>query len=210
MPEMRMDSVLGQAMLNLATCSSQKLIDLVEAASLDPHSGDLADIDLSGQNLSQQDLRGWDLSHASFAGANLNGADLRGAKISGHQIAQAINWETAFLDDALLSETRMARFQMFLITPLDEFLVSHRLSPLNDDNHGIGQLFAHVRIRKDRLVKRIGEASYQALRTEYFRLRPGQARSTAMDVDYISLFGTSPWPNFVRFVPVDPLRRAME
>src|SRR4051812_31478808 len=88
-----------KAILEIVSSDSRDFGELAAAAQLDPLRGDLSDADFRGLDLSDQNLAGWDLTNAKLGKANLNGTELRGARVSPSEIAEAIDWREANLDD---------------------------------------------------------------------------------------------------------------
>jgi uncharacterized protein YjbI with pentapeptide repeats len=87
------------AALSLAQEESNDLQALVDAAGLDPRSGDLSDVDFSGMDLSNQNLSGWDLSEASFENARISGTNFSGANVNPYSIIQAQDWTEGNFDE---------------------------------------------------------------------------------------------------------------
>jgi hypothetical protein len=113
----------AKAMLALVSKDSSDLSELAQAAELDPKAGDLTDIDLSDLDLSDQNLEGWDLRNAKFSNTRLARAELRNALVDPNELAEAVDWEEALLDDGVRWAARNAAI---LSTAVDELELSVR------------------------------------------------------------------------------------
>ena len=113
----------ADAALALISSDATNLRQLVSAAELDAHAGDLSDVDFSNIDLTGQDLSGWDLRHASFKGASLAGAELRRAVVDPFSIIEAVGWESAKLDDDVRGAAHKAAL---LVKSVDELELSIR------------------------------------------------------------------------------------
>ena len=120
----------AQAVLELASDSSDDLNDLARSAGLDPITGDVSDIDLSDLDLSGQNLENWDLRNANFTNSILEGTKLRGAQLDPESIVLAREWEKADLDDdmRLRIELRELPYNRNLLRTVDELELSVRTS----------------------------------------------------------------------------------
>lgn len=135
----------AQAMVALANTKSRDLGELAKAANLDPRSGDLSDVDLSDLDLSGQDLSGWNLKYAKLANAKLTGANLRDATFNVCELIQAIDWQSADLDekvrDIATEFTELPFNPNFLIEIAElEFTMRTRRLLANDNIVYVGDL----------------------------------------------------------------------
>src|SRR5690348_6274737 len=77
----------------LLECSSERFLDLVEVAQLNPavdfRFADLRGLEIGDADLRDFDLTSSDLSHVNLAGANLAGVNLAGANLAGANLAGA-------------------------------------------------------------------------------------------------------------------------
>jgi uncharacterized protein YjbI with pentapeptide repeats len=132
------------AILAIASSDTKNLGHLAKTAGLDPLAGDLSDVDFSGLDLSRQDFGGWDLRNAKFTGARLDGAKLRSARVDPENVAEAVGWEKAELDDAVRTAVEKAAAQRNSLFDLkvDDLKFSLRTSQClqNDGITHIGQI----------------------------------------------------------------------
>lgn len=100
MPETKKpNDTWADSILSLLNSEGDNLSKLAESAGLDPYSGELECIDLSGLDLTGQNLSGWKLGSACLKHTVLTGADLSGAEVDPISVSQSTDWENASIDD---------------------------------------------------------------------------------------------------------------
>jgi hypothetical protein len=99
----------ASAIAALASTESNDFVELARAAKLSPMDGDFSDADFSGLDLSGQNLAGWDLKNAKFLNSRLTRTELRNAQINPEELIDAIDWESANLDDGVRAAAEKAQ-----------------------------------------------------------------------------------------------------
>ena len=128
----------AQAFVKLANTKSCDFGELAKAADLDPRSEDLSDIDLSELDLSGQDLSGWNLKYAKLTRTKLTGTKLRDATLNISELIQAIDWQTADLDEktrSMATELSELPFNPNFLIEISELGLTTRTRHLLEDEN---------------------------------------------------------------------------
>ena len=114
----------ADAALALISSDATNLRQLVSAAELDAHAGDLSDVDFSNIDLTGQDLSGWDFDGTPASKAPHSPGQSYGVPLSiPFPIIEAVGWESAKLDDDVRGAAHKAAL---LVKSVDELELSIR------------------------------------------------------------------------------------